>query len=485
MSLVTQRGTWARSVARSRALRYLPTTAFVIDLAIITGATVLAGLVRERWEFFETGAEITNTVAVAGPSMVVTWILCIFFAGAYSTSQFEVGTDEFRRVTTASLGAAGLVGVGCFLLDYPLSRGFFGVAFALGLVGLLLGRLALRRAVHTARQAGALQHNVLIVGSRSGVDEVANVITREKRLGYQVVGCLTPANDPAIETDAGVPVIGDCSDVTQKVVASGADIVFFANGGLTSAEQMRRIAWDLEHHDVHVVVAPSISEVSGDRVRIRPVGGLPLIHLDPPRATDAARWGKRLLDIVGSLGLLFAASPVLAFAAVRVKLHDRGPILFRQTRTGRDGEEFSLLKFRTMVTDAEKRLADLHAQQGYDGGLFKMAEDPRITRPGRWLRRYSIDELPQLVNVLRGEMSLVGPRPPLPLEVAQYQGDTSRRLHVRPGLTGLWQISGRSNLSFDEAIRLDLYYVDNWSMFQDLSILLKTLGAVAGSRGAY
>ncbi|CAN5474370.1 sugar transferase [soil metagenome] len=485
MSLMTQRGNWYRTVARSRALRYLPATAFVLDLALICLSTLLAVLARQRWEFFETRAEIVNAVSIAAPAVILTWVLCLVFAGSYTTSLFDVGTDEFRRVTTASLSAAGLVGVGCYLFNYPLSRGFFFVAFMLGTVGLLVERLALRRLVHRARGLGLLQHNVLIVGSRFGVDEVAAAITRVKNLGYQVIGCLTPANDPSPETDSGIPVVGTCDAVTESVLASGADIVFFASGGLTSAGQMRRIAWDLEHHDVHVVVAPSISEVSGDRVRIRPVGGLPLIHLDPPRATDAARWGKRLLDVVGSLALLLAASPVLAFAAVRVKLHDGGPIFFRQVRAGRDGNEFSLLKLRTMVVDAEKRLAELHAQQGYDGGLFKMAADPRITKPGRWLRRFSIDELPQLINVLRGEMSLVGPRPPLPLEVAQYHGAMSRRLHVRPGLTGLWQISGRSNLSFDEAIRLDLYYVDNWSMFQDLSILLKTLGAVVRTRGAY
>ena len=485
MSLMTHRDTWYRTVARSRALRYLPTTAFILDLIVISTSTLLAGLLREAGWLLQTPAEVLSTVTVVGPAIILTWVLGILFTGGYAASQFEVGTDEFHRITTASLGAAGLTGVGCYLFNYPLSRGFFFVTFMLGLVGLILGRLALRRLVHTARSLGGLQHNVLIVGSRFGVDEVASVITREKRLGYQVIGCLTPANDPAPETEGGVPVMGNCDTVTETVIASGADVVFFANGGLTSAGQMRRIAWDLEHHDVHVVVAPSISEVSGDRVRIRPVGGLPLIHLDPPRATDAARWGKRLLDIVGSLGLLLLASPVLALAALRVKLHDRGPVMFRQVRTGRDGEEFSLLKFRTMVLDAEERLAALHAQQGYDGGLFKMAEDPRITKPGHWLRRFSVDELPQLVNVLRGEMSLVGPRPPLPLEVAQYQGEMARRLHVRPGLTGLWQVSGRSNLSFDEAIRLDLYYVDNWSMFQDVSILLKTLGAVVRSQGAY
>ncbi len=234
-----------------------------------------------------------------------------------------------------------------------------------------------------------------------------------------------------------------------------------------------------------MIVAPSVSDVSSERVRVRPVGGLPLIHIDPPRVTDAARWGKRLFDIVGASLMLLVLAPAFLLSAAAVKLHDRGPVLFRQTRVGRNGERFACLKFRTMVVDAEGLLAQLHAFTGYSKGLFKMHDDPRITKPGRLLRRFSIDELPQLVNVLRGEMSLVGPRPPLPLEAEKYDDRDARRLRVRPGLTGLWQVSGRSDLSWDEAIRLDLYYVDNWSALQDLSILTKTVSAVLRPSGAY
>ncbi len=387
LSVGTQREAWVNRAPRSRTLAYLPASAFIVDLFMISISALLAGLIRQRWQPFETVTGILDTmpmtVLAAGPAIVLIWMLCLVFAGGYTASRFEVGTDEFRRVGTASIGTAGIVGVACYLVEYPLSRGFFFLTFAFGTVALFVGRLALRRAVHKARSLGGLQHNVLIVGSRAGVDEIALVLAREKRLGYQVVGCLTPTDDQEPETERGVPVLGNCSAVTESVVASGADVVFFANGGLTSAVQMRRIAWDLEHHDVQVVVAPSISEVSGHRVRIRPVGGLPLIHLDPPRSTDAARWGKRLLDIAGSLGLLVLVWPILVFAAIRIKLHDGGPVLFRQTRTGRNGEEFSLIKFRTMVVDAETQLADLHAQVGFEGGLFKMEQDPRITKPGQ------------------------------------------------------------------------------------------------------
>jgi exopolysaccharide biosynthesis polyprenyl glycosylphosphotransferase len=264
-----------------------------------------------------------------------------------------------------------------------------------------------------------------------------------------------------------------------------ADVVFFAGGAIDSGSELRRAVWELTEHGVQVVVAPSVSDISRERVQVRPVGGLPLMHIDPPGSTDAVRWGKRLFDIIGSAALLVLFSPLLAFAAARIKSADPGPVLFHQTRVGRLGKEFQCLKLRTMVVDAEDRLLDLQNQLGYITGLFKMRDDPRITKPGRWLRRFSIDELPQLWNVLRGDMSLVGPRPPLPREVATYDYFATRRLQVRPGLTGLWQVSGRSDLSWDETVRLDLYYVDNWSMVQDLTILTRTLTAVLSSRGAY
>ena len=379
----------------------------------------------------------------------------------------------------------GLSGVGCYLAKYDLSRGFFLLAFGAGIPALLVGRLLLRRAVQQARKHGSLRQRVLIAGSRSHVDEIAAVLRRETWLGYEVVGALTPEYDVAEETASGVPVLGNTTDATHMVGAARADVIFFAGGSVGASSQFRNSLWELERHDVQVIVAPSVTDISGERINIRPVAGLPLIHIDPPTWSDASRWGKRTFDLVGSAVLIAAFLPLLLFIAAQVKIYDRGPILFRQTRTGKDGREFACLKFRTMVVDAEEKLAALQQEIGFSGGLFKLQDDPRVTSPGKWLRRFSLDELPQLLNVLRGEMSLVGPRPPLPHEVEAYDARTSRRLHVRPGMTGLWQVSGRSDLTWAETVRLDLYYVDNWSMLQDLSILGRTVGAVLGSRGAY
>jgi exopolysaccharide biosynthesis polyprenyl glycosylphosphotransferase len=470
---------------RSRALSYLPMTALGLDILVLAAATVTAALGRGKPGLFTDPADVSGTVGVIGPFMVLGWLMVIGVFGGYKESVFNVGTDEYKRVANASLLTAGLVGVGCYLAKFDLSRGFFALEFVVGIPLLILGRFVLRRVLHRAHRAGRLSQRVLIAGDSAHIDEIAGVLSRETWLGYHILGALTPSTDVQEETSAGVPVVGNADEASSLAPRVNADVVFFAGGAIDSGKQLRRAVWDLTEHGVQVVVAPSVTDVSRERVKIRPVGGLPLMHIDPPGSTDAVRWGKRLFDIIGSLGLLLLFSPVLLAAAVRIKAADRGPVLFRQARAGRMGEEFECLKFRTMVVDAEDRLLDLHDQIGYIVGLFKMRDDPRITKPGRWLRRFSIDELPQLWNVLRGDMSLVGPRPPLPREVATYDYFATRRLQVRPGMTGLWQISGRSDLSWDETVRLDLYYVDNWSMVQDLTILAKTMGAVLSSRGAY
>jgi exopolysaccharide biosynthesis polyprenyl glycosylphosphotransferase len=472
--------------ARSRALRYLSPTAFVADVLAVIFAGVTASLGRDRLDIFNPSAlRVSDTLGLAGPMIMGGWLVALWLLGSYSRDVFGAGTDEYKRVLHASVIAAGLVGVGAYLAKFELSRGFFLLLFIIGVPALITGRFLLRRALYAARTHGALQQRVVIAGTPAHIDEVAGVLRREKWLGYDVVGALVPSWDGSSETSAGVPVIGTPDELLRAVDLAEADVIFIAGGALDSSIQLRRIAWELEDHDVQVVVAPSVTDISAERVKVRPVGGLPLMHIDKPRTVHASRAGKRFFDLSGSLALLLLFAPLFVVAAIRIKLHDRGPVFFEQERTGRDGTTFRCLKFRSMVVDAEARLAELHTQIGYEDGLFKMEDDPRITRPGRWLRRYSIDELPQLINVLRGEMSLVGPRPPLPTEVARYAKDTVRRLRVRPGMTGLWQVSGRSRLAFDEAIRLDLYYVDNWSMLQDLTILARTLGAVLGSKGAY
>ncbi len=469
----------------SRALHALPLTALAVDVAVITVTVFFAAYVRGHIPLFGATAEVSEPAALVSLPLVASWIAVIALRGGYDRGVFGAGADEYKVVVGSSLFTAAILGIGCYLTQFELSRGFFIFTFLLGPALLAIGRFVLRRWLHQARKLGALGQRTLIVGGSDHVDAVADVFARESWLGYHVVGAVTPASELAPTTHGGVAVLGALDDAAALIRAYDTDVVFVVGGGYGDPSAMRSLVWDLESTDVQVILAPGMTDVSSERIRVRPVAGLPLLHLDRPRSQEALRWAKRTFDLVGSAFLLALAAPIMLWTAFAIKRYDGGPVLFRQTRVGRDGRTFTCLKFRSMIVDAESYLPELHSEVGHTEGLFKLAQDPRITRPGQWIRRYSIDELPQLINVLRGDMSLVGPRPPLPSEVDRYTMTQSRRLRVRPGLTGLWQVSGRSDLSWTESIRLDLYYVDNWSMIQDIVILWRTIGAVLGSRGAY
>ena len=463
----------------------MPRATLLLDGIAMVIVGITAAALREWFGWFERPLHVPDTFWVAGPLMLVAWIAIIAALGGYRERLFGSGVDEYKIVLHATLITAGLTGVASYLTKFELSRGFYVLVFSLGSVFLASQRLLLRRALHRARRAGRLRHDVIVAGTPANIDAIARVLSRESWLGYHVLGAIIPPSFDAEETSSGTPVLGTTDQLFEVLDGSGADVVVVAGGALDGAQQMRELVWRLEDHNIQVVVAPSVTDVSRERIKVRPVGGVPLVHIDPPRHVRATRRAKRAFDLVVAGLLVVGTAPFLAFLSLSVKLHDGGPVFFRQVRIGRNGQEFSCLKFRTMVIDAEARQAALQAEQGHTGALWKMKDDPRITGPGRWLRRFSLDELPQLFNVLRGDMSLVGPRPQVAAEVATYDRFARRRLHVRPGMTGLWQVSGRSDLSWSEAIRLDLYYVDNWSMVQDLSILARTLGAVIGSRGAY
>jgi exopolysaccharide biosynthesis polyprenyl glycosylphosphotransferase len=323
---------------------------------------------------------------------------------------------------------------------------------------------------------------VIVVGHELSVVALAHQLNRERYHGLEIVGCCLPAGHGGI---IGLPVYGTFADVAEAVDAARADTVVVLSCPELDGHMLRRLGWRLEREDIDLIVANSLIDVAGARTTIRPVDGLPMLHVEHARLSGVARIFKSVFDrFAAALGLLLM-SPLLLAVAIAVRFDSPGPVLFRQNRVGKDGREFSIVKFRTMFANAEVgKQALLHLNEN-DGVLFKMREDPRVTRVGRLLRRLSIDELPQLLNVLRGDMSLVGPRPPLPEEVAAYPADMRRRLAVRPGITGLWQVSGRSDLSWDEAVRLDIRYVENWSFSLDCVILLRTLSAVCRSSGAY
>ena len=328
-------------------------------------------------------------------------------------------------------------------------------------------------------------YRILAVGTSDSVHHLFDTTVRAKNAGLKIVGACV--EDAAVGTTiaTGVPVVGGVLDAAKHAAEVNADVVAVTGSGL-GPRGVRELGWQLEGTNRGMVLAPALTEIAGSRVHVSPVEGLPLVWLEQPQLGRVPRIVKRTVDVLGGLLALTLASPVLLVTAIAIKATSRGPVFFRQKRLGINGTEFSILKFRSMYADAEQRRQELLELNEQDGGgvLFKIRSDPRITRVGKWIRKFSIDELPQLVHVVSGTMSLVGPRPLAAID-STYTGSARRRLLVRPGVTGLWQISGRSETSWDDAVRMDLYYVENWSLGLDLSILLRTVYAVLARKGAF
>lgn len=422
--------------------------------------------------------------------LAVVWWLML---GAWNSRQSRIlgsGPDEYKRVAAASLWLFGLVAIFSYVFRIETARGYVGIALPVGLAGLLLARWLLRQHLSLARQNGNSMSRLLLLGGPSAVAHLAASLHRAKHAGYLPVAAYTPGDQSrlAVEPDSGLPILGhgtDTPSVLSAIDSCAADAVAVSAGVQLHPHTIRQLGWELASRNVGLIMAPALTDIAGPRIHTQQVAGLPLVHVTTPTLEGGQRVAKRLFDIVVSGMLIILTSPLMAFVAALVRMDSAGPVLFKQNRVGIEGRHFQMLKFRSMVLDAEARLPDLEDRNEGQGVLFKMRNDPRVTRVGGLLRRYSLDELPQLFNIFGGSMSLVGPRPPLPREVEAYEQDVRRRLLVKPGLTGLWQVSGRSNLSWQDSVRLDLYYVENWSLAGDLVILLRTVRAVFHSTGAY
>lgn len=421
---------------------------------------------------------------LVGPAL---WIGAVTLSRAYEQRFFISSSEELRRVLQASVVTLAIVSTISYGFRLELARGFVLVAVPVVTVLALVGRLVAHTIIRRRRSTGEYLSRVLVVGHEWSVLDLVAELRREPAAGMQVVGaCLAAGGGSTRMAEEKVPVLGRLSDIADVVDRGGIDVVAITTCVELSGANLRRLCWQLESTGVDIVVAPSLIEVTGPRLHIRPMPGLSLLHVEKPEFSGVRRIVKGALDRLLATAALVALSPVLLGIAVAVRLSSPGPVFFRQLRTGRGGKEFSMLKFRSMYVDAEqRRQALMQDNERGEGLLFKIRDDPRITSVGRYLRRYSLDELPQLVNIARGDMSLVGPRPPLPGEVALYAGGVERRLLVKPGLTGLWQVSGRSDLSWEDSVRLDLRYVENWSLIYDLHIIWRTMSAVVRGRGAY
>ncbi len=426
----------------------------------------------------------------AGPYLLlslvlpVLWVISVRLAGGYDPRFIGVGTDEFRRVLNGGICLTACVAIASYATRTELARGYVVIALPSLTVLDLLARFTLRKRLHKLRALGSCMRKVVVVGHLNVVTDLAAMLRRETYHGLKVVAACVESSAGHDEIDS-IPVIVGLGNAADTVERYDADTVAVLSCPEMSGAMLRNLAWALEKTGTDLCVAPALLDVAGPRTTIRPIAGLPLLHMDHPEFTGIPRVIKAAFDRATAGAALLLLSPLFLGIIAIIRLADHGPGLFRQTRVGRNGQAFTVYKFRTMIVGAEERKSHLAALNDSDGVLFKMHRDPRVTPVGMWLRRWSLDELPQLVNVVLGDMSMVGPRPALPQEAALYGDHVRRRLAVKPGITGLWQVNGRSDLSWEESVRLDLRYVENWSFMLDLQILWKTASAVRRGLGAY
>lgn len=484
-----------QGLARSRSLApdpdrdaergYLRAVVLIDAVAALAGA-MLAQVLREVLFGASLAQGDTHVpyllVAVV---TVVTWLPILLIGGAYERKILGTGTEEYRRVLRAAAWSFAVAVTMVFATRAEVARGFVGSLAPLVAGWTLVGRYLARSWLHRQRAQGRHMRRVVVLGHPGAVREVVQHFAGSTGEGFAVVtACIVGEASAELLDELNMPVLSS-ADPLGAVQEQRASVLAVAGTEALPAGTLRTLAWDLEGTGVDLMVVPTITDVAGPRVTVQPVAGLPLLLVEPPRLTGGARIVKRVIDLVAAFLLLLVLSPLLLVIGLLVRFTSRGPAIFRQTRIGRNGKPFVMWKFRTMTQQAEQDLDQLVTRNEHDGLLFKIRDDPRRTRVGRWLRRFSLDELPQIAHVLSGRMSLVGPRPPLPSEVDRYPEDVRRRLLVKPGITGLWQVSGRADLPWLESVRLDLYYVDNWSLSMDFLILLKTATAVLYGRGAY
>ncbi|WP_232283155.1 sugar transferase [Gordonia alkanivorans] len=462
-------------------------------MLIVASAVAVAQLIR-----FGADSAMASAGALDAPAIVVslalavTWIAALRLFQTLDRRIVGSGPTEYSRVATACFAVFGVLAILDLLFRLNIARGFLAVALPLGTFGLFVSRWAWRQWLRRQRAEAKNTDQLLVVGDMQSALPLVKRLNRKPTLGYEVVGlCLPPGQRTAIrEVEVGertVPVYGGCGSIGDAVLRSAANAVALT-APTPVQEFVRELSWELEDLDVDVLVAPGVADVAGPRMMMRQVDGLPLLHIDKPRYGASQRLLKTGLDYVVALTALTLMAPVMITTAIAIKAYDGGPAFFRHQRVGKDGQVFHVWKFRSMRPDADAIKYEVPTEES-DGVtrsvFFKSENDPRITPVGRFIRRTSIDELPQFFNVLTRDMSVVGPRPLVPGEGSEIPNFVERRLLVKPGITGLWQVSGRSDLAEEDRIRLDLIYVENWSMMQDLSILWRTVRAVLAKDGAY
>lgn len=472
--------TWERAFQR----RLVASDAVLLALALVSTQAVWIGIDRGT-RIVSSMLPIAVPYTAASLSLFVLWMVSLKIFGTMSPRVIGSGFAEYSRIAGASFRLFGLVAIVALLLQFLPARGYLVTAFPAGVVLLIASRWCWRQWLRKQRRTGRYLIRVLLVGAPSSVEHLHQEFARRSYLGFEIVGACLPKRTPKSGLDLPVERLGSFEEVGAVARRERVHAVALAGSEELPPEAVRRIGWRLESTGVDLMVAPAITEVAGTRIHTRPVGGLPLMYVDSPSYEGGKRIAKAVLDFGLAWLAVLVTAPLMVATAIGVKLTSPGPVLFRQQRIGLNGKAFDVFKFRSMRIGADAELAGLLKRQGTaDKPLFKVENDPRITRFGQFIRKYSLDELPQFFNVIKGDMSIVGPRPQRAEEVALYDNAAGRRLLVKPGITGLWQVSGRSDLSWEDAVRLDLYYAENWSLLDDFVILLWTVKTVLLSRGA-
>lgn len=476
-----RRITWQRNYA----FRLLVSD-FLVVLVSIVGSQLLWFGFEARDLAWHSDVDLTVGYTLVSLILGLAWMVAL---AAYNTRDPKIvgtGTLEYKRVADATIRLFGVFAIVAFLFDIGLGRGYFLTALPAGFILLMVSRWAWRQWLRKQQRAGAYLSRAILVGERLKSIHVAETIRRAPGTGMELVGAFTRGGSTDQPLTDEIPVMGKFDAILEGIDALQIDSLILTGADEIGPADMRQLGWDLGERDVELIVAPALTDVAGPRIHSRPVAGLPLIHVEYPALEGPKRFAKRLFDIAGSSLIILVASIPLIAIAIIIKTTSPGGLIYKQERIGRKGRPFGMLKFRSMIADADDQLESLlDAQGSSDTPLFKVINDPRITPIGKFIRKYSIDEFPQLVNVLFGQMSLVGPRPQRAAEVALYDDAAHRRLIMKPGMSGLWQVSGRSDLSWEDAIRLDLYYVENWSMTADMMILFRTVRAVVAPTGAH
>ncbi len=456
---------WAQQLARNMSIFDFVTLSFTL-------LVVVSVRFSDIWLGNLTSYEISNILFSI--LLLISWNFFLWFTNSRDVKTLGFGADEYKRIVNATFLSFTLIAITSYIFKLEISRSFTLITYSLGLTFLFILRRVLRRRLLKARLEGRYISRVMLLQSTE-VDLVESRLNAAQHAGFRIVYRYLLNENKTL----------NLTEIVKKANENNCDQIMIGQSAVISAVELRKLGWALEDTNIDLVVAPAVTEIAGPRLKVSNVEGLPLLHLEQPAFSGLARVTKRILDLFVSIFGLILISPFLLLIALVIKSFDKGPIIYRQKRIGKGNKEFFVYKFRTMITGSHSLRSEVMSNTAKDPRLAKNPNDPRVTKPGSFLRRWSFDEIPQLINVIRGEMSLVGPRPPLAEEVSRYEKSETRRLLVTPGLTGLWQVSGRSELDWEDAVRLDLYYVENWSLTLDLLIILRTAAAVWRGEGAY